>query len=65
MPRLIEAKTCPHCGAALPKPVPRSCPVCAGSLQQRFLRAGCFSSAPICLAALVGVWQLVDTVLRW
>lgn len=46
MPRLIEEPTCPHCGAKLPSPKPRSCPECAGSLQQRYLRAGCLSSAP-------------------
>ncbi|MGD2017322.1 MAG: hypothetical protein PVJ89_04350 [Planctomycetota bacterium] len=46
MPRLIEDPTCPHCGAALPDPAPRVCPACAGSLQQRYLKAGCLSSGP-------------------
>ena len=46
MPRLIDEDTCPHCGADLPEDKPRSCPSCAGSLQQRYLRAGCLHSAP-------------------
>jgi hypothetical protein len=58
VPRIIEAKQCPHCGAGLPQPVPRSCPACAGSLQQRYLKAGCFSTAPPCIAGLIGLWQL-------
>jgi hypothetical protein len=46
VPRLIEDRRCPHCGAELPEPKPRSCPHCAGSLHQRHLQAGCLSSAP-------------------
>lgn len=57
MPRLIDAKECPHCGGALPRPVPRVCPACAGSLQQRYLKAGCFSSAPLCVATLAALWH--------
>jgi len=49
MPRLIADDRCPHCGAALADPKPRVCPACAGSLQQRYLRAGCLSSAPLVL----------------
>ncbi len=50
MPRLIEEPHCPHCDAALPEPKPRVCPACGGSLQQRYLRIGCLSSAPKLLA---------------
>ena len=60
MPRLIDAKRCPHCGEQLPEPKPRVCPVCAGSLQKRFLQAGCLTSAPppvILLAWLL--WELL------
>ncbi len=46
MPRLIDSNQCPHCGVTLPKPAPRVCPACAGSLQQRHLRAGCISTGP-------------------
>ncbi len=54
MPRLIDKGHCPHCGEDLPEPKPRVCPACMGSLQQRFLRAGCLSSAPpVLLFALV------------
>ncbi len=63
MPRIIDAKVCPHCGVTLPNPVPRSCPACAGSLQQRYLKAGCFSSAPVCIAGLVGVWHAFAALL--
>ena len=46
MPRLIDASHCPHCGVALPRPWPRTCPSCAGSLQQRYLKAGCLTTGP-------------------
>lgn len=62
MPRIIEAKECPHCGTTLPQPVPRSCPACAGSLQQRYLKAGCFSTAPVLVIGLAGLWQLVAAI---
>ncbi|MEM7515743.1 MAG: hypothetical protein AAF368_02305 [Planctomycetota bacterium] len=53
-PRLITDEQCPHCGAPLPSENrPRVCPSCAGSLQQRYLRAGCLSSAPKLLLGLV------------
>jgi hypothetical protein len=58
MSRLIHAKQCPHCGDPLPQPVPRSCPRCAGSLQQRYLRWGCLSSAPKLLVLALGLWWL-------
>lgn len=48
-PRLIDADTCPHCEAELPDPLPRSCPDCGGSLQKRYLEAGCLSSKPVLL----------------
>lgn len=53
MPRLIEGNRCPHCGAELEDPKPRVCASCGGSLQQRFLRAGCLSTAPPALAVLL------------
>lgn len=46
MPRLLKAKACPHCKERLPKPPPRACPACGGSLQQRHLALGCLTSAP-------------------
>ncbi len=53
-PRLIDADRCPHCREPLPQPLPRVCEKCGGSLQQRYLRAGCLSSAPkLVLWALV------------
>jgi hypothetical protein len=59
VPRLIDAKDCPHCGAELPEPKPRSCPKCAGSLQQRHLKIGCLSSAPKLVALALAIWWLV------
>lgn len=56
MPRLIDDDRCPHCDAALPEPTPRSCPECAGSLQQRYLKAGCLSSAPRLLLVAWALW---------
>jgi predicted amidophosphoribosyltransferase len=55
-PRLIESNRCPHCGAELPEPKPHACPSCAGSLQQRFLRAGCLSSAPRLFLLALAAW---------
>jgi predicted amidophosphoribosyltransferase len=65
MPRLIVEKECPHCGAQLPVPKPTSCPECMGSLQQRFLRAGCLSSAPPILLACVAGGALARIVLTY
>ncbi len=59
MPRLIEEDRCPHCAAELPEPKPRVCPACAGSLQQRYLRAGCLSSGPRLLLLAWGLWTLL------
>lgn len=58
MPRLIEDKRCPHCGTELPEPKPRVCPTCAGSLQVRYMRAGCLSSAPKLLLFALAAWWL-------
>lgn len=61
-PRILEVKHCPHCRAELPKPVPRLCPTCGGSLQKRFLSAGCLTSAPrILLFVALGVLALRAT----
>jgi predicted amidophosphoribosyltransferase len=64
VPRLIKEANCPHCGAALPDPKPRSCPRCAGSLQQRYLRAGCLSSAPKLIAFVALAWWLAESLTR-
>ena len=48
-PRILELKQCPHCGADLPQPTPRICPECGGSLQKRYLTAGCLTSKPMLL----------------
>jgi len=58
LPRLIKDKKCPHCGVALRDPIPRVCPECAGSLQQRYLRAGCLSTGP-------GLFLLGWLALHW
>ncbi|MBI5435206.1 MAG: hypothetical protein HZA52_20395 [Planctomycetes bacterium] len=58
-PRLVEDSFCPHCKAALPEPKPRVCPQCAGSLQQRYLKAGCLTSAPKLLLVSLGLAWLV------
>jgi predicted amidophosphoribosyltransferase len=62
MVRILKTKTCPHCRAALAAPTPRVCPVCGGSLQQRFFTAGCLSSAPPVLALALGAWALLAAV---
>jgi hypothetical protein len=36
------------------------CPQCGGSLQKRFLTAGCLSSAPPLVLAAWGLWHLVE-----
>ncbi len=59
MPRLIDDKRCPHCTKELPDPKPRVCPECGGSIQQRYLKAGCLTSAPpLLLIALGTLWLL-------
>ena len=62
VPRLIPDKFCPHCRARLPEPKPRACTECGGSLQQRFLRAGCLSSAPGLAIALWAGWALLRSL---
>jgi hypothetical protein len=59
VPRLIEADRCPHCKAKLVKPLPRACPECGGSLQQRYLKAGCVTSKPLLLLATAGLFWLL------
>jgi hypothetical protein len=61
-PRLIDAKKCPHCGAKLPQPVPRACPECAGSLQKRFVTAGCLTSAPKLFLLGYAAWWIASRV---
>jgi predicted amidophosphoribosyltransferase len=58
MPRLIGQARCPHCGAERPDRESGSCDECGGSLQQRHLKAGCVSVAPlwIALASLAWIW---------
>ena len=63
MPRLIQGDRCPHCGVALGDPKPRVCPSCGGSLQQRFLRAGCLSTAPLVLVSLTALGALLRELL--
>ena len=55
-PRILDTRQCPHCKAQLEPPTPRVCPVCGGSLQQRYLKLGCLTSAPrlLLLAGLLG-----------
>jgi hypothetical protein len=64
MPRLIESDKCPHCAGALERDpeAPNSvCPHCGGSLQQRYLKAGCFTSAPhLILGAVVALRWLAE-----
>jgi predicted amidophosphoribosyltransferase len=60
---VLETRRCPHCSAELGQPTPRSCPACGGSLQQRYLRAGCLSSAPKLLLFAAGIWWLVRETL--
>jgi len=60
MPRLIRERRCPHCGHELAEPRPRVCPTCGGSLQQRYLRAGCLSSAPPLIALALGLRWLLE-----
>lgn len=58
MPRLIESDRCPHCDFELPEERPRVCPACAGSLQQRYLKAGCLHSGPALFLAGWCLWRL-------
>ena len=62
-PRILKTGSCPHCHAKLEQPTPRVCPACGGSLQQRFLKAGCLSSAPKLLLFGAALWWLVRETL--
>lgn len=62
-PRVLKTGQCPHCKQELEQPTPRVCPHCGGSLQQRFLKAGCLTSAPKLLLLGAGLWWLVRTAL--
>jgi hypothetical protein len=62
-PRILDVSRCPHCRGDLPRPPPRVCPACGGSLQKRFLAVGCLSSAPRVLL-IVGLGALGALALR-
>jgi predicted amidophosphoribosyltransferase len=61
--RILDLSHCPHCGADLQKPTPRSCPACAGSLQRRYLEWGCLSSKPLWLLGFVSVYAVLHDAL--
>lgn len=63
-PRILDTRTCPHCKAALPQPTPRVCPQCAGSLQQRFLKIGCLTTAPKLFLLGAVAWKIGSAILR-
>ena len=60
MPRLLDNDKCPHCGSIRKDRGSGSCDSGGGSLQQRHLKAGCVSTAPlwIAMAYLAGTWLL-------
>lgn len=62
-PRLLDTQICPHCKAELPDPVPRVCPECGGSLQKRYLEAGCLTSKPVFLLAAGGATWFAQALL--
>lgn len=65
-PRLLETDRCPHCKGELGKPTPRVCTHCGGSLQQRYLKAGCLTSAPKLLIVGAGLaWLAREALARW
>jgi len=59
-PRVLEVERCPHCKSELPRPTPRVCPHCAGSLQVRYLTSGCLTSAPKLLLLGAAAWGAVE-----
>lgn len=52
MPRLIDKDHCPHCGVKRTEEDVSVCTECGGSLQQRHLKAGCISTAPLWILML-------------
>jgi predicted amidophosphoribosyltransferase len=58
-PRILDVDYCPHCKAKLPKPTPRACLECGGSLQKRHLSIGCLTSAPPVILVGFVAWQIV------
>lgn len=63
MPRLVDSDRCPHCGEELGEIRSRVCASCGGSLQQRYLKAGCLSTAPPLLLAFLGLAELLRRLL--
>ena len=63
MPRILDIKECPACGAELPRPAPRVCTVCGKSLQQRYLSCGCLTSAPPVLLVAFALWRAIAAAL--
>lgn len=59
-PRLIKERRCPHCRVELDREIPRVCPECGGSLQRRYLKAGCLSTKPLGLLVLCALLGLAD-----
>ena len=62
MPKLIDDKHCPHCREPLPEPKPRACPNCAASLNQRYLKLGCLSSAPPLVLGAFAIWAVLEAL---
>jgi hypothetical protein len=58
----LDLARCPHCRADLARPAPRACPACGGLLQQRYLTAGCLTSAPKLLALAAAGWSTFELV---
>ena len=61
-PKILDTTHCPACKTELPQPPPRICPNCGGSLQQRYLKAGCLTSAPKVFLIGLGLWWLTRTL---
>jgi hypothetical protein len=63
----LNVEHCPHCKGDLPRPNPRVCTHCGGSLQVRYMTSGCLTSAPklfVLGAAGFGVWRLAREIGR-
>jgi len=63
MTRILNLDRCPHCKVELTKPVPRMCPDCGGSLQRRYLTAGCLTSKPPLMLFALGLGWLATRLL--